>query len=98
MILWLVMSFLMTFSCSKKEETPTKETVSLNTLLHLGAAMVQGSPLINDSFRFELWKKLVDGSWNFDFIGTIKDQGTYPDYKSQSFDPDHEGRTGWTSG
>ena len=30
----------MTFSCSKKEETPTKETVSPNKLLHLGAFIV----------------------------------------------------------
>ena len=88
----------MTFSCSKKEETPPNETVSQNKILPLGASRVQGSPPTYDSFRYELWKKLVDGGWDFDFIGTIKDQGIYPDYNSQSFDPDHEGRAGWTSG
>ena len=40
----------------------------------------------------------MDGSWNFNFIGTLKYQGIYPDHKNQSFDPDHEGRAGWTSG
>ena len=63
----------------------------------LGASRVQGNRPEYESFRYELWKDLIDNDWTFDFIGTQTDEATYPIYNNLSFDLDHEGRGGWTS-
>ncbi|GAB5410434.1 MAG: hypothetical protein BalsKO_27990 [Balneolaceae bacterium] len=63
----------------------------------LGASRVEGARPVFESYRYELWKLLVDGGWEFDFIGTKKDDFPYEDYAELSFDNDHEGRSGFTS-
>jgi lysophospholipase L1-like esterase len=50
-----------------------------------------------ESYRYELWKNLVDNNYNFDFLGTINDNGSYDDYNGQSFDINHEGIGGFES-
>ena len=50
-----------------------------------------------ESYRYELWKNLVDNNYNFDFIGREKDFGTYPLYAGLEFDNDHEGSGGFQS-
>jgi len=55
------------------------------------------------SYRYPLWKKLIDAEIEFDFVGSMNTQlSTYskgtppqPDYKGQTFDPDHEGHFAW---
>lgn len=51
------------------------------------------------SYRYHLWKHLLDDGIEFDFVGTLNEnQGgnpTWPDYLGHSFDPDHEGHSGW---
>ena len=55
------------------------------------------------SYRYFLWKKLIDAGVNFDFVGSMNTQlDTYskgdtpqPDYNGQSFDKDHEGHFAW---
>ncbi len=55
------------------------------------------------SYRYFLWKKLIDADVQFDFVGSMNTQlDTYskgetpqPDYKGQSFDKDHEGHFAW---
>ena len=64
----------------------------------LGASRVEGARPGYESFRYELWKLLVDGAWDFDYIGTMDDPAEYPSYANMDFDDDHEGRGGWTSG
>lgn len=44
-----------------------------------------------ESYRYELWKNLIDDGWQFDFIGTQVDEGNYPAYAAMNFDIDHEG-------
>lgn len=73
-------------------------STSLNKILPLGASRVEGDRPEFESFRFELWKLLVKGGWEFDYIGTMTDPASYPDYSNMRFDADHEGRGGWTSG
>lgn len=63
----------------------------------LGASRVEGDRPEFESYRYELWQLLLADDWDFDYIGTMKDQATYPSYQGLSFDPDHEGRGGWTS-
>ena len=50
-----------------------------------------------ESYRYELWKNLIDNNYNFDFIGREKDYGTYPLYAGLEFDNDHEGSGGFES-
>ena len=39
----------------------------------------------------------MDNNYNFDFIGTQVDNGSYEDYDGQNFDADHEGSGGYES-
>lgn len=95
---------LLSFSClllsCKKDDTSLQEQPgsSLNKIMPLGASRVQGARPFFESYRYELWKQLVDGQWDFDYIGTMTDISPYPSYANLSFDTDHEGRGGWTSG
>ena len=60
-----------------------------------------GQDLPTRSYRYPLWKKLVDAEARVDFVGSLKEGfGGDPDwapYKGKAFDPDHEGHWGWTS-
>jgi len=90
-------------SCSQDDDSTTNSTAppvstALNTIMPLGASRVEGGRPHYESFRYELWKSMVDGGWNFDYIGTRKDEASYPDHVNTPFDADHEGRGGWTSG
>ena len=69
-----------------------------NKIMPLGASRVQGLSPWFESYRYELWKDLIDGGWGFDYIGTETEMGSYPNYEGMSFDPDHQGHGGWTSG
>lgn len=51
-----------------------------------------------ESYRYELWKLLLDNNYHFDFIGTQVDNRTYPQHLGLEFDPDHEGTAGLTTG
>jgi len=50
-----------------------------------------------ESYRYELWKNLVDSNYNFDYVGRQKDYGNYEEYSGQEFDNDHEGTGGYES-
>ncbi|MEM9984023.1 MAG: hypothetical protein AAF804_02915, partial [Bacteroidota bacterium] len=77
------------------QSTPSR---SLNVIMPLGASRVQGARPEFESYRYLLWQKLVDGGWDVDYIGTVCDDASYLDHQGQSFDRQHEGRGGWTSG
>lgn len=65
----------------------------------LGASRVEGAKPEYESYRYELWKKLVDGGWDFDFIGSMQeDASEYAEHAGKTFDTDHEGHGGFTSG
>jgi len=53
------------------------------------------------SYRYNLWKKLIDAEIEFDFVGTMTSNNggnpNWPDYKGKSFDKDHEGHWGWVA-
>lgn len=69
-----------------------------NKILPLGASRVEGARPIFESYRYELWKKLIDGGYDFDFLGSNLDESSYSNYSNQSFDRDHSGYSGFTSG
>lgn len=68
-----------------------------NKIMPLGASRVQGLTPWFESYRYPLWKDLIDGGWDFDYIGTETETGAYPNYEGLSFDPDHQGKMSWTS-
>ena len=98
----LLVLLLSSFSGCKDDDGSASEckptSTSINIIMPLGASRVEGDRPEFESFRYELWKQLVDGGWDFDYIGSRTDLASYPDYAGLSFDPDHEGRGGWTSG
>jgi hypothetical protein len=70
-------------------------------ILSLGDSITQAES-DRASFRYPLWKKLVDAGIDFDFVGSMnKHLGPgippQPDYKGKAFDPDHEGHFAWTA-
>ena len=88
-------------SCSKDDEndisTACKSIEKGTTIMPLGASRVQVFPGLFESYRYELWKDLVDGAFEFDFVGTNQDLWEYESYKNFCFDNEHEGRGGWTA-
>ena len=44
-----------------------------------------------ESYRYPLWTGLIDLGYSVDFVGDQVDEGSYPDFDGQSFDPDHAG-------
>ncbi|MFY0603051.1 MAG: hypothetical protein JXQ93_03815 [Flavobacteriaceae bacterium] len=97
-IKFFVLALLLTFfSCQDNSEV-TGNVPTINKIMPLGASRVEGARPVHESYRYELWKLLVDNNWVFDFIGTMNDPASYPVYLGQGFDDDHEGRGGLTSG
>lgn len=94
--------FLLMPACTNSEgiESPIEKpkSTSINKVLPLGASRVAGARPVFESYRYNLWKRLHDGGYEFDYIGTVRDESSYPIYNGLSFDLDHEGRGGWTSG
>lgn len=99
---FLFLLLICTLSCDKKDEE--EESVGYtrifplrNKIMSLGASRVQGATPDYESFRYDLWKLLVEKNWKFNFIGTQKDESAYPLEGEVTFDPDHEGHAGYTS-
>ena len=101
LILTFLVSISLLLSC-KKDDAPDPEkrpeNTSINKIMPLGASRVEGARPNYESYRYELWKDLKENNWTFDFIGTQTDDASYPRFEGLSFDNDHEGRGGWTSG
>lgn len=74
------------------------------SILPLGNSITQAE-VNRASYRYPLWKKLVDSEIQFDFVGSIKKQQDkyskgvppQPDYKGLAFDRDHEGHFAWAT-
>ncbi len=93
------LSLLMFTACDKDDDTnPKPQSNSINKILPLESSRVEGARPEFESYRYELWKDLKENDWTFDFIGTQSDEANYPTFNAMSFDIDHEGRSGWTSG
>ena len=100
--IWVLIGFVLTglFSCGDEpiEQTNTNTNTTINKIMALGASRVEGNRPQHESFRYETWKSLIENNWTFNTIGTQNDPGSYPVIENLNFDPDHQGRGGWTSG
>ena len=78
-LLIIAFSSIITFSCKKAKEAEENNN--------------DGGSFF-ESFRYGLWKNLVDYGYDFDFVGKQKDDGTYAEYLVREFDNDHKGQGG----
>jgi len=96
----LLVSFLFCLiACQKENDIQPSDLVINNTentisILPLGDSRIEGNRPNFESYRYELWKKLIAQDFNIDFVGTRLDDGNYPDFMGQSFDRDHQGTGG----
>lgn len=88
----LVLSTLV--SCDKCKDYPNKATLKI---LCLGDSRVSGNPPSNFSYRYFLWKNLIDNNIYADFIGNKSENYEYPKYNGFCFDSDHNAYPGITS-
>lgn len=81
----LIFGLLILASCSEddnNEEASACTSIEKGTkIMPLGASRVQGFPGLFESYRYSLWKDLVDGAFDFDFVGTNQDLWEYESYK-----------------
>ena len=100
--IWALIGFVLVglISCGDEpiEQTNTNTNTTINKIMALGASRVEGNRPKYESFRYETWKDLIENNYSIDFIGTQNDPGSYPVVENLNFDPDHQGRGGWTSG
>ncbi len=70
-------------------------------ILPIGDSITQGGRKDREeyTYRYPLFCKLKDAGYDFDFIGSMKaglnSDATWPEYKKEAFDMDHEGHYGW---
>jgi len=74
-------------------------------IMCIGDSITQGSAgsgasSTEYSYRYPLWKLLVDNNANFEFVGSrnygFNSTPVYADYKGKAFNNKHEGYWGWT--
>ena len=67
-------------------------------VLPLGDSITQGEGE-HKSYRYSLWKMLIDANYEFDFVGSLETNhdgvDCWPDYLGMEFDRHHEGHWGW---
>lgn len=64
----------------------------------IGDSITQSNS-VHKSYRYNLWKKLIDNGVAFDFVGSLstnfEGSPVWPNYLGKTFDPQHEGHWGW---
>jgi lysophospholipase L1-like esterase len=83
-------------NCAKDINEPVGEDIAGEgiKIMPLGASRVEGDPPDFFSYRYELWKLLIDQDVAFDLVGSQEDEYDYNSYAGQNFDGDHEGHSG----
>jgi len=86
------------FEKLKNSENITAISEQTLKILPLGNSITQ-SKIPHFSYRYNLWKELIDSGIKFDFVGSLDSnfQGkpSWPDYRGFQFDSDNEGHWGW---
>lgn len=99
-LITIILFMLITLACNKEgTEDFTPVSHGPYKIMPLGDSRVDGSSSPNGykSYRYDLWKNLIDNNWSFDFIGFETDPIDYPLYINQEFDKDHAGYGGYRS-
>lgn len=95
----IALVFFFQFACEKNDPTQISADPnnSINQIMSFGDSRVQGGRPSHESYRFPLWKLLIENQYTFDFIGEREDDQTYPSFMGQSFDRDHQSQGGATT-
>ena len=94
LIYWLFIIILLGCESSEETEIETDGCMSSEgkiTIMPLGASRVQGFRPVFESYRYTLWKEIINGDWSVDFVGTQKDIALYDSYQNYCFDYDLQG-------
>jgi lysophospholipase L1-like esterase len=101
MTIWMMLAVLSVAHAADQDASPTPAGPrDLGKVLCLGDSVTEcrGD---NGTWRYGLWKRLLEHAYQFDFIGTQRHgdcaRSTTPDYMGENFDHDHEGHGGWTT-
>ncbi len=92
----ILLSSILFLSCGT-EPNSDSTPANLNVIMPVGDSRVQGAHPVFESYRYELWKLLINSEVAFDLAGYRQDQSVYAEYKGEMFDPDHAGVSGYTS-
>ncbi|MFU8844227.1 MAG: GDSL-type esterase/lipase family protein [Bacteroidales bacterium] len=96
-IRYALAGFLTLLSIAVLHQETRSQTIKIQPL---GNSITQAS-YPRYSYRYNLWTKLIDAGFDFDFVGSLQDNKNgnpdWPVYMGQSFDQDHEGHSGWTT-
>ncbi len=93
----LLLVLLIAFS-SCDGESLINTSNSKNQILPIGDSRIDGARPDFESYRYELWKLLIDSETEFDLVGPYNDddhEGNYADYQGKTFDDDHAGVGGF---
>ncbi len=93
----ILFAFLIILSSCSEDDTIPDESPSELKILTLGDSRVKGKRPTHESYRYELWKNLIDENWTIDFIGPETDTSTYPEYLDQEFDKEYGAYGGYTT-
>ena len=103
--LMIMVAVVLLASCESVADTggtcttsTTDSMLGATTIMPLGASRVEGNRPEYESFRYPLWERLVESGQQVNFVGTRCDEAEYPEVNNLSFDQDHQGTGGWTSG
>ena len=83
---------------------------NFGNVMFLGDSITQAASPSHQSYRYDLWKHMIDHGDSFNFVGSLQNNfnesngndvsssTSYPNYLGQTFDKDHEGHWGWRTG
>lgn len=89
--------FLITIACNKEDAIEIIDPSTVEgaiKIMPLGDSRVEGARPDFESYRYELWKNIIDNNLVVDFVGERKDEANYATYQGNNFDRDHEGTGG----
>lgn len=84
-------------SCTEDDSILTNPPDYEVNILPIGDSRVAGNRPLHESYRYDLWRNLIDNNWDFNFVGSQIDTSEYPAYLGQLFDKEHAGVGGYTT-
>ena len=97
-ILTLLLFMMASLACdSTSDDVDPPLSEGEISILPLGDSRVAGLRPLFESYRYELWKNLLEQNADIDLVGPETDNARYPDFMDRTFDNDHAGIGGNTT-